>query len=174
MAATGNASEKTIFATVITAYAMSSILTGVVFFALGAFKLGSLVSFFPRHILIGCIGGVGFFLFLTGIEVSARIEGNLTFELETAKALFRGITPLLWLIPLALSIVLLVLKRFFSSPFIVPGFFVAVAALFYIVAVAVPSLHVSDLRDQGWIFPQVEAGVPFYHFYSYYGEQCIF
>jgi MFS superfamily sulfate permease-like transporter len=29
-------------------------------------RLGSLVGFFPRHILVGCIGGVGVFLIITG------------------------------------------------------------------------------------------------------------
>lgn len=33
-------------------FAFSSILTGLVFFALGAFRLGSLIGYFPRHILI--------------------------------------------------------------------------------------------------------------------------
>lgn len=27
--------------------------TGLVFFALGAFKLGALIGYFPRHILVG-------------------------------------------------------------------------------------------------------------------------
>ncbi len=54
---------EAIIATTIVAYCMSSILTGLIFLALGGFKLGNLVSFFPRHILIGCIGGVGFFPF---------------------------------------------------------------------------------------------------------------
>jgi SulP family sulfate permease len=33
---------------------------------LGALRLGSLIGFFPRHILVGCIGGVGLFLMITG------------------------------------------------------------------------------------------------------------
>lgn len=170
MAITGTEKRETVFATVITSYAISSILTGIVFFALGAFKLGSLVSFFPRHILIGCIGGVGFFLFVTGIEVSARLDGNLEYNLDTARKLFQGMTVLLWMIPLLLSILLMVLKRFFSSPYVVPAFFIGVAGIFYIVVAAVPSLNVMNMRDNGWIFPAVEAGVPFYNFYSYYGK----
>jgi len=155
--------------TTITAFAMSSVLTGVVFFVLGAFKLGSLVNFFPRHILIGCIGGVGFFLFVTGIEVSARLEGNLEYNLHTLKQLFNMDTFPLWIIPLIQAVVLLVFKRFTSSPYLVPAFFIAIAGVFYIVAAAVPSIHLDMLRQKGWIFSQVEAGVPFYHFYSYYG-----
>ena len=65
---------------------------------------------------------------------------------------------------------LLVIKRFFSSPYVVPAFFVSVAAIFYIVVTAVSSLHIPDLRQQGWIFAEVKAGVPFYHFYTYYSK----
>ena len=53
MAATGTDRPDVVLATTITSYAISAVLTGLAFFLLGAFKLGSLVSFFPRHILIG-------------------------------------------------------------------------------------------------------------------------
>lgn len=151
---------------------MSSVLTGIVFFVLGAFKLGSLVNFFPRHILIGCIGGVGFFLFVTGIEVSARLDGNLEYNLTTLKQLFRLDTFPLWIVPLIQAVLLLVAKRYISSPYLVPAFFITIAGIFYIVAAAAPSVNLDLLRRQGWIFSQVEAGVPFYHFYTYYGMSC--
>ena len=44
---------QAIIATTMAAFAFSSILTGLVFFALGAFKLGAMVGYFPRHILVG-------------------------------------------------------------------------------------------------------------------------
>ena len=62
----GTSHPDALRATVITSYAMSSIITGLVFFGLGAARLGTLVSFFPHSILTGCIGGVGIFLFVTG------------------------------------------------------------------------------------------------------------
>ncbi|KAI9708422.1 MAG: hypothetical protein M1828_002985 [Chrysothrix sp. TS-e1954] len=165
---TGTERPDVVLATTITAYAMSSVLTGVVFFILGAFKLGSLVSFFPRHILIGCIGGVGAFLLLTGLEISARLDSNLNYDLETAQHLFRKDTILLWTIPFALSVLLLVIKRFSSSSYVVPAFFVSVATIFYILVTAVSSLNIPNLRQDGWVFSKVEAGIPFYHFYTYY------
>lgn len=66
MAKMGTSDPEALRATVITSYAMSSIMTGLVFFGLGAARLGALVSFFPHSILTGCIGGVGIFLFVTG------------------------------------------------------------------------------------------------------------
>lgn len=169
LAQVGTDRPEVVMSTTITAFAMSSVITGIVFGLLGAFKLGSLVNFFPRHILIGCIGGVGFFLFVTGLEVSARLEGNLEYNLETLKKLFEGDTIGLWITPLALSIVLLFVKRFTTSPYLVPGFFISIAGLFYIIVSASPDLDVPKMRDRGWVFPAVETGVPFYHFYDYYG-----
>lgn len=170
MARVGPDKPHVVMATVITSFAMSSVITGMVFLILGSFKLGSLVNFFPRHILIGCIGGVGFFLFVTGIEVSARLDGNLEYNLATLKKLFSSDTVYLWVIPLVLSIVLLAGRRVSQSPYLVPGFFITIAAIFYIVVAAIPNLDIPKMRDGGWIFEAVESGVPFYHFYSYYGK----
>lgn len=51
-----------VLATIMCAYAMSCVLTGLVFLILGVLKLGNFIQFFPRHILMGCIGGIGLFL----------------------------------------------------------------------------------------------------------------
>ena len=165
---TGKDDPEVVLATTITAFAASSIITGLVFFGLGAFKLGSLVNFFPRHILIGCIGGVGFFLLVTGFEISARLDKSFEFDLETAQSLLAKDTYLLWLIPLLLAITLTTAKNFIRSPLLVPIFFVAIAGVFYVVVAAVPSLHIPDLRAKGWVFGAVEVGVPWYNYYSYY------
>ena len=161
-------SNEAVMATVIVAYCLSSIVTGLIFLALGSFKLGSLVSFFPRHILIGCIGGVGFFLIVTGIEVSARLDGNLNYDLPTLHKLFSSDTIYLWVLPLALAIVLLVLRRLLKSPFVLPIFFILIFATFYLIVKGILGLDLQVARDSGWIFEQPEAGVPFYRFYSYF------
>lgn len=161
---------EAIIATTIVAYCLSSILTGLIFLALGGFKLGNLVSFFPRHILIGCIGGVGFFLVITGIEVSARIEGNLNYNLETLQQLLSGDTWYLWTLPLSLAIAIMVLRRMVNSPFVLPAFFISVFAIFYIMVKGIFHMDLQDVRDAGWIFEQPEAGVKFYRFYSYFSK----
>lgn len=164
------ASAESIIATTIVAYCLSSIITGMIFLALGTFKLGNLVSFFPQHILIGCIGGVGFFLVMTGIEVSARLEGNLNYDLDTLHKLFSNDTVYLWILPLALSLVIMGLERRFKSPFLLPGFFITVFAVFYIITKAILRLDLEALRSSGWIFEAPEAGVPFYRFYTYFSR----
>jgi SulP family sulfate permease len=159
---------EAIIATTIVSYCLSSILTGLIFLALGAFKLGNLVSFFPRHILIGCIGGVGFFLVVTGIEVSARLEGNLNYDLPTLQKLFSSDTWYLWTLPIALAITIMVLRRLSKSPFVLPAFFITVFAVFYLIVKGILHKDLEPVRNAGWIFEMPEAGVKFYRFYSYF------
>lgn len=166
-------SPEAIMATTITSYCLSSILTGLIFLTLGGFKLGTLVSFFPRHILIGCIGGVGFFLFVTGIEVSARIEGNLNYDFATLQKLFSADTWFLWTIPLTLAISIMIMQRMVKSPFVLPAFFVLIFATFYLFVKGIFRVDLADARDAGWIFEQPEAGVKFYRFYSYFSKLCL-
>ena len=40
-------------------FRLSSVLVGIVFFLLGCLELGRVVYFFPRHLSIVCIGGIG-------------------------------------------------------------------------------------------------------------------
>jgi len=168
-----DASNQAILATVIVSYAMSSILTGIMFLLLGLFRLGNLVSFFPRSILAGCIGGVGLFLFITGIEVSARLDGNLEFNSATLEKLFRSDTVVLWVLPLVLAIILLLVRYIFRSSryheAILPTFFAGITAIFYFIVAIIPQLNLDDLRRKGWVFDKAETGIPFYNFYTYYG-----
>ena len=176
MGSVGEENPKAVMATTITSYAMSSVLTGLVFFCLGTFKLGNLVSFFPRSILTGCIGGVGIFLFITGLEVSARLSGNLEYTPETLSKLLEADTIVLWVLPLILAIIVLIIRQFSKHPVVLPIFFVSIAAIFYFFVAVIPSLSLDTLRENGWIFHQPDAGAPFYRFYTYYGKlvDCFF
>ena len=165
----GENNAKAVLATTILSYSMSSVLTGLVFFIMGSCKIGFLIGFFPRHILIGCIGGVGWFLVATGLEVSAKLDGNLEYTLATLKSMIKPDTLFLWLIPLLLAIVLLAIQRWNKHPLLLPTYFSGIPAIFYFFVAAIPDLNVSQLRDKGWIFAAPEAGVPFYHFYELYG-----
>jgi SulP family sulfate permease len=169
MAQVGEDNPKAVLATTVLSYSMSSVLTGLVFFLMGQCKLGALIGFFPRHILIGCIGGVGFFLVATGVEVSARLDGNLEYNMATLKKLFEDDTIALWTIPLGLAVSLLVLKKWIKHSLLDAAWFVSIIMVFYIVVAAIPSLDVADLRSKGWVFEAPAAGAPWFHFYSLYG-----
>ncbi|KAJ7186860.1 sulfate transporter family-domain-containing protein [Mycena filopes] len=162
-----------IICTTLVAYALSSVLTGLSFFLLGFLKLGLLIGFFPRHILVGCIGGVGAFLIETGLTVSMRIsDDDFTATWETFKFVFFDAHNLaLWTIPLALAILLRVVTESlrWRHQLIFPLYFIMIPVIFYIV-VAAAQLNIADLRDSGWIFDMAAGGSKehWYKFYSYY------
>ncbi|KOS16830.1 Uncharacterized protein ESCO_004757 [Escovopsis weberi] len=89
LAIVGEENPDAVIATTIVAYALSSMMTGLVFYLMGRFRFGYMVGFFPRPCLVGCIGGIGWFLVATGFQVSARMHGNLEYNLETLQELMQ-------------------------------------------------------------------------------------
>ncbi|KAF2430527.1 hypothetical protein EJ08DRAFT_588970 [Tothia fuscella] len=173
LAQLGDDNPQVVMATVITSYALSSILTGIIFLLLGLFRLGDLVSFFPRSILLGCIGGVGVFLFLTGVEVSAGLDSNMDWDMDTLQRLIYPSTLVLWIIPLVFALLLMLIRHFLKHPVVMPAFFIALTGIFYIVFAALPNVSLQDLQDHGWVFAAPGKDVPFYNFYSYYNFKLV-
>ncbi|GBC04792.1 hypothetical protein RclHR1_05880005 [Rhizophagus clarus] len=162
------ANPEEVIPTTILSFALSSVLTGIVFLLMGAFKLGSLIEFFPRHILVGCIGGVGWFLIATAIEVAARLDGNLTYTWETFKILFLDVHIFaLWGSALGLAILLRFIHAKLCHPLIVPFYFMIVPLLFYL-TVYIFGFEWTKLRDDGWVFPLPGGDVPWWNFYTHY------
>ena len=115
----GAENTDAVLATTIISFSISCVTTGLVFAIMGTARLGALIGFTPRHLLIGLIGGVGYFLLATGVEVSARLPGNLEYNLDTLRQLFRLNTVFLWTVPLVLALVLLTIQRFVRSKYTV-------------------------------------------------------
>ncbi len=157
-----------VIATTITSYAVSSMLTGTVFYLMGKFKFGYVVGFIPRHILIGCIGGVGWFLVATGFEVTSRMDGNLSYNLDTLKHLIRPDTVPLWIIPLFLAVILFYGQSKITSKYFLPSYILAIPAAFYALAAALNQVDPDHLRDGGWVFEGPPAGEPWWYFYTLY------
>ncbi|KAF5319323.1 hypothetical protein D9619_008654 [Psilocybe cf. subviscida] len=165
----GDDQPLAIIATTLVAYALSSILTGLSFLLLGALKLGVVVGFFPRHILVGCIGGVGVFLIQTGLTVSMRIsEENFTMTWKTFEFMFFNVHNLiLWTLPLGLAILLRVVTHKYHHQLIFPLYFIIIPVIFYIVVLAA-GLDLNSLRHSGWVFDMgSSSNEPWYQFYSY-------
>ncbi|KAH7016079.1 sulfate transporter family protein [Microdochium trichocladiopsis] len=157
-----------VIATTITSFALSSMMTGLVFFLMGYFNFGYMVGFIPRHILIGCIGGVGWFLVATGFEVSARMSGSLEYDLETLRKLFQSDTVLLWVFPLILAIVLFYGQSKVASKYFLSMYIICIPIFFYFFVTVIDSLHVDPLREKGWIFDGPPADEPWWYFWTLY------
>ncbi|KAA8897851.1 sulfate transporter family-domain-containing protein [Sphaerosporella brunnea] len=173
MAEVGTDNPKSVLATTILSYSISSVLTGCVFFALGYLKLGSLIGFFPRHILVGCIGGVGWFLLATAIEVCARLDGGISYDLDTLAIIFAPSRLVLWIVPLVLAIILIFCQRVIKSTLFMPLYFLSIPILFHIIVAAIPNISIEDLREKGWVFDAPASGAPWWHFYTLYDFHAV-
>lgn len=169
----GEDQPNKVLATTILAYSMSSVMTGLIFFLMGQCRIGALIGFFPRHILLGCIGGVGLFLVATGLEVSGRLEGSFEYDLPTLQKLCQPETLPLWIIPLTLATLLFLIKRWVKHSLTDAGYFITIILVFYLTLLVVPQMRLSELRSQGWVFEAPEADVPFWHFYSLYDFKAV-
>lgn len=157
--------DDEIITTTIFCYAISAVVTGLIFYILGKLKMGKIVGFFPRHILIGCIGGVGYFLVVTGLEVTtrvAKIEYSWSFVLH----MFTDVDILFkWLTPLLLTVLLVLTQRYFQNSLVLPTFYIATLIAFHFIVAIVPSISLNKLREIGWIFP---VGASKENWYDYY------
>jgi SulP family sulfate permease len=170
----GEENPKAVIATTITSYAISSILTGLVFFLMGVFKFGYIVGFIPRHILTGCIGGVGWFLIATGFEVTARLDGNLNYDGATLRKMFQTGSLVLWIIPFVLAVVLFRLQQTIKNRYFLPAYILTIPAIFYFFVFSLDELDLNNLTKTGWIFEGPESGEPWWYFYTLYGTPNIY
>lgn len=173
MTTVGEDNPKAVIATTITSYAISSIITGIVFFLMGTCGFGYIVGFIPRHILIGCIGGVGWFLVATGLEVTARLDGNLDYDGATLRKLFEPGTLILWVIPFCLAVILYWSQHKITSKYYLPAYILTIPAVFYFFVISIDQLDPENLRQTGWIFEGPEAGEPWWYFYTLYGASTL-
>lgn len=168
----GEENPQSVIATTMVAFALSSFLTGLMFLLLGTFRLGVIISYFPRHILVGCIGGVGVFLIETGLSVAARIEDEAGFKYDarTLATLTQNAKVLSqWTIPLTLACLLCYITSRVHHPLILPVYFMMIPVIFYVVASGLCGFSLQVLRETGWVFDVGSAAnAPFYRYFSYF------
>ncbi|KAI9220820.1 sulfate transporter family-domain-containing protein [Blastocladiella britannica] len=155
--------------TVMAAFFVSTLLTAVAFFLLGAFRLGNVIGFFPRHILVGSIGGVGYFLLQTAIEVSAsvKVEYNreAMAEVIAMPALAQWLSAFGVALVLRAALVLHLDRRLLGDNpkrrgMFVPIFFMLVPLAFHLI-LWLAKIEIETARANGWLFSLPEAR-PFY------------
>jgi len=164
-----------VIATTLAAFAFSSILTGLTFFLLGGLRLGTLIGFFPRHILIGCIGGVGVFLIMTGFAVCAGLEDDdFSMSYSMFGRLFLNLHSLaLWLPAFGLAVLLRIITHKYHHQLIFPAYFVLIPILFYLI-VAIGGFNLGELREAGWLFTTGDSNDPWYKFYTLFCSATYF
>ncbi len=143
---------KDVFATLIAAIASTALITGLVFYLLGRFRLGKLVRFIPYPVVGGFLAGTGWLLMqgslsvMTGESVDVRHLGVLA-----------DVDPLRWvpgaILAVALTIAMRRIKHHLTLPIILGAAFV----VFYVV-IAATGLGIAGAGERGLLLGPFPAG----------------
>lgn len=134
------------FVTVVVAMGLTTLLTGVTFYGLGRFGLGSLVRFLPYPVVGGFLAGTGWLLSLGALGIMADVDPSLA----NLPLLWQPEQLIRWLPGVLLAIVLLVLSRSTEHFLVFPVALLGAVALFYVVAAA-SGTSVEALSAGGWL-----------------------
>ena len=140
-----------VFLTVIAATLVVTVLCGVVFLALGTFRLGNLVRFVPYPVVGGFLAGTGWLLFKGGIYVASGIEVHLRtvgLMLHT-EALKHTLTAL------AFGLILLFAVRLVKKPLVIP-IVLGIGLVLFAIGMLVTGSSIDTAKDGGWLLGPFE------------------
>jgi SulP family sulfate permease len=140
----GSSSQET-FLTVVAAIALTTLLTGTFFLALGYLKLGGLVRFLPYPVVGGFLAGTGWLLVTGAISMMAEIP----LSISGLPALLQPEMLVRWLPGLILAIVMLLISNRSDHYLGMPGMILGAIILFYAI-VWLSGSSVSELSAEGW------------------------
>lgn len=134
-------------------FGAASLLVGAVFYLLGKLKLGRIVYFFPSHVLVGAIGGIGVLIAKTGTEVTMDDKFGLQAVLQHIDLLS---------VIILFEIILRVLQRITVDaegkprfPLLSAIYFILITPIFYL-ALWVLGTSVSSAQEAGYFFPPLD------------------
>jgi SulP family sulfate permease len=123
------ANENEMLVTVLAVMFISTLLTGIVFLAVGYFRLGGLVRYIPFPVVGGFLAGTGWLLVQGSFEILTELRltvSNLP-NLLTSEQIIR------WLPALIFATVLLIALRKIQHFFTLPGLLICMLLIFYLV-----------------------------------------
>lgn len=144
------AEPNSIYATVLAAISITSILTGIFFLLLGRFKASGFVRYIPYPVVGGFLAGTGWLLSLGAFGV--MVSGQLSLsQLFTANNLASWVPGAIFAIAL-----LLILRR--SNHFLItPGALILATALFY-GYLLLAGISVDEASARGWLLGPFPSG----------------
>jgi SulP family sulfate permease len=140
-----------VFLTVIAATLVVTVLCGIVFLALGTFRLGNLVRFVPYPVVGGFLAGTGWLLFKGGIYVASGIEVHLrTIGLMLYSEVLKHT-----LTALAFGLILLFAVRFIKKPLVIPVV-LGIGLVVFAIGMVVTGSSIDTAKDGGWLLGPFE------------------
>ncbi len=150
--AIGTIEKPDVFLTVIAATMVVTVLSGVVFLALGTFRLGNLVRFVPYPVVGGFLAGTGWLLLKGGIYVSSGVQVYLrSIGLLTSTETLKH-----WVPALVSGVILLLGVRLVKKPLVIPVVLGVGLGLFAI-GMIVTGSSIEAAREGRWLLGPFES-----------------
>lgn len=149
---------EVVFTTVMVVVVLSTMLSGLVFLALGRFRLGNLVRYVPYPVVGGVIVTMGWLITVGAFEV--MVDQDIEFDSLPLLTLRENLV--LWVPGTLFAVVLVVATRVSSHYLVLPGLFATALCLFYLSTRSL-GLSMDDLEAAGWLlgpFPDQSPWVP--------------
>ena len=143
--------------TVIATIIVNSLIGGILFIALGRFKLGGLIRFIPYPVVGGFLAGIGVLLIQGAFQSLSGIDPN---HLEFS-ALFQPNVLFQWLPGLVFALVLFFALKHVEHFLVIPGVVGGAIALFYL-GLAITGTSIEQASSQGWLLGEIPSGSLFH------------
>ena len=140
--------------TVLAAIALTTLLTGAFFLALGWFKLGGLVRFIPYPVVGGFLAGTGWLL----AQGSFGVMAAFPLTLANVPALLRPDQLILWVPGVLFALVLFFGLRRIHHFMAMPGILLGVIVVFYLMLWATGT-SIQDATHRGLLLGGMSGGV---------------
>ncbi len=121
------ANDSSVFATVLAAIALTSLVAGALFLAMGHFRMGNLGRFVPYPVVGGFLAGTGWLLFTGGVSVMA----SQPFGLSTLPTQLLPPAVWSWLPGVAFGFLLVLLSRRVHHYLLLPALIGGALVLFH-------------------------------------------
>ena len=130
-------------------------MVGLLFYTLGRLKLGRIVYFFPAHVLVGCIGGIGVFVATSSIEVTNNQD--FSFDMDGIRGFIDNIH--LFSLVIGFEVILRILSAVLVDKdgnqkfrFLAPIYFCSIVPIFYL-GLYLLGFTTDQAREWGYLFP---------------------
>jgi SulP family sulfate permease len=134
------------FLTVVAATLVVTMLTGVTFLLLGAFRLGNLARFIPYPVVGGFLAGTGWLLFKGGLRVASGMDPKWS----TFKEFVDPFELVRWLPAVGFGVLLLVATRLIRKPIVIPAV-IGLGFVVFVAGVIVTGSSLESARNGLWL-----------------------
>jgi len=148
-----SAAPETVVATVVVAIALSSLLTGLLLFALGYFQWGNAIRLIPYPVVGGFMAGTGSLL----VDGFVQVTNDRSLTWANLPALAQGEAVQHWGVGLALTGLLLLASHYWKHYLVMPGTLLGLIAAFY-AALWASGASLDQARAAGWLLGPFPGG----------------